>query len=208
MAAAVIVAGFLAETLGWWIVSSGRADVWRLMPVVLAGMAAATLLVGIPTGASDVGEAAALGAGLLLGVGLYVVTRAFVAVAVWWRPFRREVVRAYEQARRVSEARALVLSLIVMVPSEELFWRGLVQPELSQSLGTVLVGVAGGLSLYVVANLTSRSPPIIAGAVVGGALWSALAWWSGGVIAPLASHILWTGLMLALPPGAGREVSE
>ena len=57
---------------------------------------------------------------------------------------------------------------------------------------------------YVVANISSRCLPIVAGAVVGGALWAGLAWWSGGVLASLASHILWTGLMLALPPGAGR----
>ncbi len=57
---------------------------------------------------------------------------------------------------------------------------------------------------YVVANMPSRSLPIVAGAVVGGALWTGLAWWSGGVLASLASHILWTGLMLACPPGAGR----
>jgi len=56
-----------------------------------------------------------------------------------------------------------------------------------------------------VANLPSRSLPIVAGAVVGGAVWGALAWWSGGLAAPLASHILWTGLMLVLPPGAGRR---
>ena len=57
---------------------------------------------------------------------------------------------------------------------------------------------------YVVANLPSRSLPIVAGAVVGGALWAALAWWSGGVLAPLASHILWTGLML----GCRREPAD
>jgi membrane protease YdiL (CAAX protease family) len=50
----------------------------------------------------------------------------------------------------------------------------------------------------------SRSLPIVAGALVGGALWGALAWWSGGVLAPLASHILWTGLMLARPPRASE----
>jgi len=36
-------------------------------------------------------------------------------------------------------------------------------------------------------------------------VWGALAWWSGGLAAPLASHILWTGLMLVLPPKVGRE---
>ena len=48
----------------------------------------------------------------------------------------------------------------------------------------------------------------MAGAIVGGALWGGLAWWSGGVLASLGSHILWTGLMLLLPPGAGRKVER
>jgi membrane protease YdiL (CAAX protease family) len=62
--------------------------------------------------------------------------------------------------------------------------------------------------LYVVANLPSRLLPIIAAAVVGGALWTALAWWTGGVLAPIASHMLWTGLMLGFPPGPpGAEVT-
>ena len=92
-----------------------------------------------------------------------------------------------------------------MVPAEELFWRSLFQGHLA----AVLSGGAAAAALawlgYVVANVPSGSLPIVAGAVVGGALWSGLAWWSGGVLAPLGSHILWTGLMLALPPGAGRR---
>jgi membrane protease YdiL (CAAX protease family) len=43
---------------------------------------------------------------------------------------------------------------------------------------------------------------------VGGVVWGGLAWWSGGVLASLGSHILWTGLMLLLPPGAGRKVGR
>jgi len=42
--------------------------------------------------------------------------------------------------------------------------------------------------------------------VVLGALWGSLAAWSGGILASLAGHMLWTRLMLALPPGAGRGV--
>jgi hypothetical protein len=59
---------------------------------------------------------------------------------------------------------------------------------------------------YVGVNSASASLPIVAGAIVGGALWAGLAVWSGGMLASLASHMLWTGLMLALPPGAGRGV--
>ncbi len=61
---------------------------------------------------------------------------------------------------------------------------------------------------YVGVNVASRSLPIVAAAIVGGAVWAGLAWWTGGVLASLASHILWTGLMLALPPGAARPALE
>jgi hypothetical protein len=44
------------------------------------------------------------------------------------------------------------------------------------------------------------SLPLLAGAIVGGALWTGLAVWSGGVLAPFASHLVWTGLMLLWPP--------
>ena len=55
------------------------------------------------------------------------------------------------------------------------------------------------LLAFVVANLASRNLAIAAGAVVGGAVWVALAWWTGGVLAPLACHIVWTGMMIAFP---------
>src|SRR6266540_1439173 len=60
----------------------------------------------------------------------------------------------------------------------------------------------GGLSLgtaLLLANLPSANLAIAAGALVGGAVWVALAWWTGGVLASLACHIVWTGMMVALP---------
>ena len=113
----------------------------------------------------------------------------------------------YAEAAEVPLARALVLSLLVMVPAEELFWRGLFQGRLAVAMAGAAAAAIAWVG-YVVVNLPSRSLPIVAGAVVGGALWTGLAWWSGGVLASLASHILWTGLMLAFPPGAGRSVPE
>ena len=52
---------------------------------------------------------------------------------------------------------------------------------------------------FVLANLPSANLAIAAGAVVGGAVWVALAWWTGGVLASLACHIVWTGMMIAFP---------
>jgi membrane protease YdiL (CAAX protease family) len=55
-----------------------------------------------------------------------------------------------------------------------------------------------------VVNAASGSLPLVAGAVVGGAVWGGLAGWSGGIVASLASHGVWTALMLARPPASGR----
>ena len=196
----VIAMGLTAQMIGWWLIASRGRDVWHILPPILAVMGVVALLVAAPF-EPDVGRTAQVIAGISAGLLLYVGTRAFVWVAVRWGPFRQNVVEAYAEAQEVPKARALALSLLLSVPGEELFWRGLAQGWLT----TTALGAAGAagvtLLLYVVANLPSRSLPIVAGAVVGGAVWGGLAWWSGGVLAPLASHILWTGLMLAFPPG-------
>ena len=202
MQLAVMVAGLAAEIAGWSMVATRGKNVWRLMPLVLGAMGLAAVLARPPVAAAEVSTVAAFVVGLASGLALYVATRAFVWTASHWEPFRLDVVRRYADAGTVSLGESLLLSLIVMVPCEELFWRGLFQARLST---TVTAGAAAAIAWggYVAANLASRSLPIVAGAVVGGALWAGLGWWSGGVLASAASHILWTGLMLALPPGAG-----
>ncbi len=202
-----MVAGLLASMTGWWLVSTRRRDVWRLMPYVLGGMGVAAVLARRPVGATDVAATVALAVGLGSGLALYLATLAFVWVAGLWAPFRQAVEAEYSQAGTVLVTRSLVLSLLIMVPSEELFWRGLFQGRLGATQtaeAAALITVFG----YVLGNLPSRSLPIIAGAVVGGALWGGLAWWSGGVLASLGSHILWTGAMLAFPPGTGRRAER
>ncbi len=198
-----MVLGALAEAIGWRLVAARRARVWRLMPAILLAMGVAAVVARRPLVATRVGDGAALVVGTASGLALYVATRLFVAVAGRWEPFRRDVVERYRDAAEVPLRESLALSLLIMVPAEELFWRGLVQGRLDQSLVAVVAGAWTWLA-YVGANVASGSLPIAAGAVVGGALWTGLAVWSGGVLASLLSHMLWTGLMLALPPGAGR----
>jgi hypothetical protein len=148
------------------------------------------------------------GAALVVGVGsglaLYLGTLAFVAVAVRMPRFRASVASIYGEAAEVSVATSVLLSLAIMVPAEELFWRGLFQAHLDASWSAGAAAVATWLG-YTAVNVASRRPPIVLGAVVAGALWAVLAAWSGGMLASLASHMLWTGLMLVLPPGAGRR---
>jgi membrane protease YdiL (CAAX protease family) len=203
MQVATMILGALAEAIGWRLVAVRRAGVWRLMPPVLLAMGLAALLARRPLVATRVGDGVAIVVGTASGLALYVGTRAFVAVTERWEPFRRHVVESYRAAAEVSLPAALAMSLLIVVPAEELFWRGLFQARLDQSLVAVASAACTWLA-YVGVNLASGSLPIVAGAFVGGALWAGLAAWSGGVLASLLSHMLWTGLMLALPPGAGR----
>ena len=196
--------GALAEAIGWRLVATGRAMVWRLMPAIFLVMGIAAVVVRRPVAATKVGERdGARGRSSRAGWSCTPGRGSSWPIAGRWEPFRRHVVEKYQEAAEVSLKEALALSLLIMVPAEELFWRGLFQARLDQSLPALAAGAWTWLA-YVGVNLASGSLPIIAGAVVGGALWAGLAVWSGGMLASISSHMLWTGLMLALPPGAGR----
>jgi membrane protease YdiL (CAAX protease family) len=206
MRGTVVVLGFLAEAAAWAAVSRGGRSVWRTLPPVFGAMAIAALLV-TPARDPQIGRATAFVVGAVSGIALYLATRVFVAVASRWERFRRTTEESYALEGDAPFRVVLVLSLLVSVPGEELFWRGLAAPMLGETFLGAAAGAAAAWALYVLANAPSRSLAILAGAVVGGALWAWLGWWSGGVLAPLASHILWTGPMLAFPPGAGRKAA-
>ena len=207
LAAVVAIVGIVVAASAWHLVATGR-DVWRTIPPVFAVLGLLSLLFvtleELPAGAGrDVGGTLQIALGLGSGAVLYVATRGFVVVADRSRTFARQVQAAYGRAEGVSVSTAVGLALLTAL-GEELFWRGLV----------TRVGVDRGLSggaaaafgwlLYIASDLPSRLLPIVAAAIVGGALWTGLAWWTGGILAPIVSHMLWTGLMLRFPPGPPR----
>jgi membrane protease YdiL (CAAX protease family) len=201
----VLLLGLVSTMLAWRAIERGR-EVWRTLPPMLAVFGVASLLLGrsldapSPGGGDVPGAAGLVLVGLASGVLFYLATRVFVAVALHVPAFRRQTVAAYREAATADGPREIALSLLLAVPGEELLWRGLGYRWGAEQLSSIATAAVIVWILYVIANVPSRSLPIIAGAVVGGALWGVLAWWSGGVLAPLASHILWTGAMLALPP--------
>ncbi len=198
----VVVAGLALELVAWRTVAAGRASVWGLMVGVFAlhGVVAALVLPPIASGQEPL--VAALAVGTLSGLVLWAATLSFVAVAVRWEPFRRAVADRYARAAEVSLPAAVAISLLIAVPGEELFWRNLVQRRFGPS--SEMVGAAAAWIGYVVANAASGSLPFVAGAIVGGAVWGGLAWWTGGIAAGLASHGVWTTMMLVRPPASGR----
>ena len=144
--------------------------------------------------------AAVIVVGALAGLGLYLATVIFVLFVRRLPAFARHVEALYDQRGGLPLPLALVLASGIAATGEEVFWRGLFQP----TRGALLTW-----AVYVAANAPSRSLPIFAAAAVGGAVWGALAVWTGGVLASVLCHAVWTGLMLAAPPpGAANPVAR
>jgi membrane protease YdiL (CAAX protease family) len=206
----VAIVGIVAQALAWRRVARG-GDVWRTMPplFLVLGTASLLLLPSIvgrePAASHAVSTPLQLWLGVLSGIGLFAGTRIFVVlVRRSSLLFARDTRDAYRRAEAISTALAVVLAAFVVAVGEELFWRGLVYGVgVQQGLTIAFAGFTSWL-LYVAANRSSRLRPILAAAIVGGALWTGLAWWTGGILASIVSHMLWTGLMLGFPPGPAR----
>jgi CAAX protease family protein len=207
MIMALIVLGAVAVAVAWTLVAAGRVSIWLAMGAVNGALGLAALATGRDALSPRVSLGVAVTGGLVAGVVLWGATVGFVLVVRRWPVFDRHVAAIYDQQQGLPLWLALLLAAGVTAPSEELFWRGLAQGHLAGSLGwagaAVVVWVA-----YVAANAASRSLPIIAGALVAGAVWGALALWTHGVIASLLCHVVWTGLMLAAPPRSPNRSTE
>lgn len=202
---ALAVVGPLAVAGAWLAVRAGRATVWAAMGGTLGVLGVLSLLSGEPTAYGDRSPWFELGIGALAGVALYAATAAFLAV-VGRRPLlARQGAELYGRRRGMSLGWALAISVAISAPGEELLWRGVVLGVLGSSFAPWTAG-ALAWSVYVAANAVSGSVPIVLGAVVGGAAWTGLAVWTGGVVAGIACHVVWTGLMIARPPMPGAPL--
>jgi membrane protease YdiL (CAAX protease family) len=123
----------------------------------------------------------------------------FLSVVQGWELLQRHTAELYGRRGGLSLGTTVILAAVIVVAGEELLWRGVVQGLAGGAFGE-LPGAAIAWAAYVAANAFSGSAPIILGGIVGGAVWTALAAWTGGIAASLACHAVWTALMVVLPP--------
>ena len=203
MTEAVLSAGVAVQVVAWRLVVRDRLPFWPATATTFAVIGIASVLAADPSCCRETGIGAASGIGTVSGLLLYGATRLVVDPASRHPLVRGAVADVYRRSEETTKVAALALTLVIAVPGEELFWRGLVLTELIEPTTTIVGGLLTWAAAVVV-NAAWGSAPLLAGAVVGGALWTALAVWSGGVVAPVASHLVWTGLMLLWPPPAAR----
>lgn len=195
----VLVAVPVAAVVAWRLVAAGRTSVWRAMAPLFAAAGLLALALGPGPWSTRLSPAVAAGLGLIAGAALWGATLVFVALVAGWPAFARHTAEVYDQRKGLSLGAAVAIACLVVAPGEEFFWRGLFLRE-AAAVTSPLVGAVLSWAGYVAANAASGSLPITAAAVVAGGAWSGLAWITGGLAAPLACHVAWTGLMLARPP--------
>jgi membrane protease YdiL (CAAX protease family) len=201
---ALAVGGPVVHALGWALVRARRVSIWASSGITMGAAGLVAVLVGPVEGARGMSASAAAGVGVAVGVGLYAATVAFMAAARRVPAVTRHTARLYGERRGRSALAALAVPLLLSVPGEELLWRGAVLRVLGEVMGSPGAGAAACWVAFVAVNTVSGSIPIVLGAVVGGATWTALAWWTGGVISSVACHLVWTALMILVPPPGAR----
>ena len=200
-AVALAVIAPVAVAVAWFAIRSRPGGLWVVNGSLFPVLGALSILTGVVRGSGELDPAWAAFLGLTAGLGLYAATAAFMAVAGRWPLLARHTSALYESRSHVSLPAAVLVSVLLVAPGEELVWRGVVLEVVRDGLGSSawLAGLLAWVG-YVAANAVSGSVPIVLGAVVAGAAWSLLAVLTGGVLASIACHAVWTGLMVAFPP--------
>ncbi len=189
--AAGIVVGFVA----WGFMFVGpEATFWPR--ATIAGLAIAVYAVAssparigreLTHGSWPVELAVGLGSGVVLYGVFWVGEQLLVVVAP---ALADEVAELYRKRGRAPAA-VIPLVLAVAGPAEELFFRGFLWSR---------TGVVIGLVVYGLVHVWERKAILILAAVAGGAWWGALFALTGGLVAPVASHLLWCLMIIAWRP--------
>jgi membrane protease YdiL (CAAX protease family) len=132
-----------------------------------------------------------LGVGLASGVVLWALFWVGEQVLVIVLPsLAREVTDLYA-VKGSTRGWFMPVVLCIAAPGEELFFRGFVQQR---------AGFVAALVTYAAVHLWERKVILVLAALIGGVWWGLLLSWTGGLIAPVASHVLWCLMIIVWRP--------
>ncbi len=133
MTEAAIAVGIAAQVVVWRLVVRDRLPFWPATATTFAVIGIASLLAGDPSCCRETEVAVAFGVGVVSGLILYGATRVVVDVAVQHPSVRGAVASVYRRSKETTVFTTITLTLMIAVPGEEIFWRGLVLPQLSEA---------------------------------------------------------------------------
>ncbi len=180
----------IAGTLFPWVFRSRFGNFWARMPLV-AGVLGLLALWTRPELRREVPTATDVATGLVTAGGLYAVFQIGDRFARRFMPSgNEEIARIY--ALRTAAPRPVIALLLALViaPSEELFWRGLLQHSFAKRFGT-LPGAALASAGYGLVHLGSGNVTLTGAAATAGAFWGLQYALQGRIPALIVSHIVW-----------------
>jgi len=183
--------------------ASGALGVW--LPIALAAVGldilAVVLLPRPDLGLSKRALAWALGATAVQVAATYLLYRPVLSA---WPALRTQVAGLFDLLGHPTGTQVALLVFVVL--SEELIYRGALQGLLARS-GRTTIGLSGpwasaalAVVVYSLAHVASGSWALVGFAAVCGAWWGALRVLSGGLLAPIACHLVWDVAVLVLWP--------
>ena len=139
---------------------------------------------------------------VLTGVGAFGIFYGAARVVRWVPVLDRAVARVLTYADAGSSRMVLATTLANGV-GEELFFRGALYTALGDSHP-----VLSSTAIYTLATTTTRNPALVLAAGVMGSLFGLQRRASGGVQAPLLTHLTWSALMVRFLPPLFRRARE
>lgn len=113
-------------------------------------------------------------------------------------PFVKEIASLYNRLSPTVLWHYIVL-LLVIIPGEEIFWRGFVQKRLARSL-SITASVLISSILYASAHIYSGSVMLVFAAIISGIFWGYLYAWKKSLPLVIVSHLIFDLFLFVISP--------
>lgn len=139
---------------------------------------------------------------------LYGIISGLILYGVFWigqtvidlfsLPFSKQIASLYK-SYAPKELWHYVVLILIIVPGEEIFWRGFVQKRLLKYSNTI-ISIIGATLLYASVQIYAGKPILIVAAIVGGLFWGTLYAWKKSIPLVIVSHLIFSVMTFILFP--------
>ena len=138
--------------------------------------------------------------GLISGFILYsFFFLSYILIKEWFPYFMPFIIDLYNVVGPTQFWHFFMLTIII-IPGEEIFWRGYVQEKLSLFFSSKWSKITVASILYGVAHIWTGNPMLIAAAIAGGLFWGFLYYWKKNIYIVILSHYTFNLFLLILLP--------
>ncbi|RFB18115.1 CPBP family intramembrane metalloprotease [Bacillus sp. HNG] len=93
-----------------------------------------------------------------------------------------------------------VVLFLIIIPGEELFWRGYIQKKVENHFENKLLVIVISSLLYMSANMYTFNPLFLLATFAGGVVWGTLYMWNRNILLTILSHLVFNLFFLVLYP--------